>query len=133
MDPKRKPNILIVDDEPEFAELIGERLQRSGFKIQLSSSVSEACSKLSNQVFDCVLLDIRLKLRTGEMVVEYIRTNPKGFNYHTPIIIMSGFLEPSLIAKIGGVIQGALVKPIDGDLLIAKINSLVAAPSLKND
>lgn len=53
-------NLLIVDDEVTYAELLGERLSRKGFQVKVVHKASEAMTMLQKHNFDLALLDQRL-------------------------------------------------------------------------
>ena len=47
-------------------------------------------------------------------------------NYTTPILIVSGNLEPEILKKIRGKIQHILVKPFGNEAFIEKVKQLIA-------
>ncbi|WP_434511616.1 sigma-54-dependent transcriptional regulator [Desulfitobacterium sp. AusDCA] len=53
-------NLLIVDDEVTYAELLGEHLSRKGFQVKVVHKASEAMTMLQKHNFDLALLDQRL-------------------------------------------------------------------------
>ncbi|MEW6054999.1 MAG: response regulator [Bdellovibrionota bacterium] len=119
--------VLIVEDEKEFAETLAQRLGREGFRVQTTSKVSEASTKIKNQRFACILLDIKLEQGSGDQVVAIARMNKTGFNYKTPILIMSGALGKDTLSKIAKEIAGVLIKPFEQEALVTKMKQVIKA------
>ncbi len=95
-----------------------------GYKIHSSETAVDAINKLRNQKYDVVVLDYKLKKGTGEEVLAKMRT-AKQLNENTPTIITSGFLDKDLVARIGKLIQAALVKPYNLEQLETLIAKLI--------
>ncbi len=119
------PIILIIEDDPGFNSILQKSLVQKGYKILSSVSVIEAKAKLRNQKFDCILLDLHLEGGSGESIISTIRGNKKDANFASPVIVMSGFLEPDVVKRIVPMVQGMLVKPFDPSALFKKIESIL--------
>lgn len=52
--------VLIVDDEPDFAEALSERLRRDGYEAEAATGGSAAIARLRRETFDLVLLDVTM-------------------------------------------------------------------------
>lgn len=120
----RKKSILIVEDSPDIRDLFSEELCRSGYKTLSCPTVQEALRMLLNQKFDCILLDMRLEKGEGEQIVSTLRNDPRGYNYTTPIIVVSGELKLDLIARIRSQVSSFFVKPFDLPTVVAKVQSI---------
>ncbi|MCM2279550.1 MAG: response regulator [Oligoflexia bacterium] len=123
--------ILIVEDDNDLREALARFLADKGFRTVTSSKVTDALNKLNNQKFSCILLDIKFDYRGGDHVVEFLRTEESNPNHDTPILIMSGFLEPALIKRIGRLVNGILVKPFELPALLERLNSVLSAPTVR--
>ena len=55
-----KPTILVVEDEPSIAEVVGLYLQRAGYQVQTASDGKIATSMLEKGIPDLVILDLML-------------------------------------------------------------------------
>jgi DNA-binding response OmpR family regulator len=114
-------DLLLVEDNPELANLICAFLKKDGFSIINADSGEKALEFLEKEAFKIVLLDIMLPGIDGFTVCSCIRKN-----HNTPIIIMSAKVDKE--AKINGFTLGAddyIEKPIDVDILSAKISALM--------
>jgi len=56
----RSGHILVVDDEPEMAQMLAEILQRVGHKVETAGDGQEALERLAQQHYDLVLSDLRM-------------------------------------------------------------------------
>lgn len=115
-------DILIVEDNKEISELLGDFLKKEGFAVSVASTGEEALTKFGKYGAKIVLLDIMLPGMDGYAVCSEIRKNS-----NVPIFILSAKTEKD--DKLNGIILGAddyIEKPYDIDLLIAKIKGLFA-------
>ncbi|MCM2322126.1 MAG: response regulator [Oligoflexia bacterium] len=120
--------ILIVEDDQDLRETLAKYLTEKGFRAVSSSKITDALNKVNNQKFNCILLDIKFDYRSGDHVIEYLRSDDANPNHDTPILVMSGFLEPVLIKKIAKLVNGILVKPFEKQTLLDRINAVISAP-----
>ncbi|HEX2116169.1 MAG TPA: PAS-domain containing protein [Alphaproteobacteria bacterium] len=56
----RSGRILVVDDEPEMAQMLAEILQRVGHEVETAGDGQEALERLARQSYDLVLSDLRM-------------------------------------------------------------------------
>ena len=88
--------ILIVDDEPPVRDLFMDLFKREDCQPVACASGEEALAVLKKDVFDVVLLDIRLSGISGLEVLKNIRNVHKNL----PVIMITGFgFDEDLIAK----------------------------------
>jgi len=103
--------ILVVEDEHDTAELYGEMLQASGFRVVKAPDTKTAIGLLDREPPDAILLDIMMPDISGLEVAGYIRREPKLA--HIPVIIVSARTLPKDIQT--GLDAGArlyLTKPV---------------------
>ncbi|RLD00301.1 MAG: hypothetical protein DRI46_07720, partial [Chloroflexi bacterium] len=115
--------ILLIDDDPNLRESLGEVLRGEGYQVGFAANGEEGLAALKGESFDLVLLDIRLPGLDGEVVMREI------YNYHpeTEMIIISGYgsLESAITAIRLGVID-YFIKPYQvDDLLDAVCRALI--------
>jgi CheY-like chemotaxis protein len=120
-----KPWVLVVDDEAEFARLIALKFEGAGFRTLTCGKVPEAIHKLTNQKFDCIILDIRLEQGSGERVVDVLRSDDKTLNFSTPILLMSGHVDAGIVRRLATKISGVFVKPFESALMVDKVRRLL--------
>jgi CheY-like chemotaxis protein len=71
---KAKPIVLIVDDEPQNAELLEAYLGPQGYAVVTATSGEEALKKLSVHPVDVILLDVKMPGMDGFEVTRRVRS-----------------------------------------------------------
>ena len=124
--PQEQPWILLVEDEPDIAESITEVLTSNGYRVMHSARTADAITKLCNQLFACLILDMRLADgNSGEEIITYTRNSTKELNATTPIVVTSGHLDAELVKRIGHHVAGVLVKPFSPAMLLTKVQAAI--------
>lgn len=80
--------ILVVDDQPELAELIKTVLGEEGYVVSVCTEGREAIRMIESEMPAAVILDIMMPETDGFEVLRQLRTNPIG--QRLPVILMSG-------------------------------------------
>ena len=114
-------DILLVEDNEELAALIQTFLKREGYSVEVSASAEEAFRFLKEHKVKLLLLDIMLPGIDGFGFCAAIRKES-----NVPVIIMSARVDKE--DKMNGFALGAddyLEKPVDIDILLAKISALM--------
>ena len=115
--PEENPTVLVVDDDPQIRDSIGQLLRSMGMDIQLFASVSDFLKSDKPNGPTCLVLDVRLPGRSG---LEFQR-DLAAANRDLPIIFITGHgdIPMTVQAMKGGAIE-FLTKPFrDQDLLHA--------------
>lgn len=111
--------ILIVDDEPEIADLVSLYLQNENFTVYKFYSSIEALNCIEREKLDMAILDVMMPEMNGFELCKKIREH-----YHYPIIMLTAKGEE--IDKITGLTLGAddyIVKPFQPLELIARVKA----------
>jgi len=120
--------VLLVEDDQDLSETLETSLCNAGYEVIRASNLKGALLKLRNQEFFVVITDIKLQEDSGVDLVNLLRDDQKGnLNKKTPIIVISGFLDKEIAAKIRDKIQGAFVKPFPMDQLLSRLKALKTA------
>ena len=69
-------DLLIVDDEPEFRDLMVRRFTQVGWRVQGTETGEVALQLLSRREFDVAVLDMMLPGMTGLDVLAKIKEGP---------------------------------------------------------
>ena len=107
-----KPRVLVVDDEPDFVQLLEYNLLQQGFEVFTASNGIEALHQARRVLPDVVLLDLMLPDIDGFSVFEILRLQPS--TAVTPIIVISALNGPTVNGR--SIELGAdcfLRKPVD--------------------
>ena len=116
----RGRNVLVVDDEPDIAELIAGQLSPLDVRVTIAHGGEEAIELLRLDNFDAVTLDILMPGMDGFQVLQQIREDPELRN--TPIVFVSVFSGQQELAG-----EWAVTKPIDADELRNVLGAAVRA------
>ena len=81
------PTILIVDDEPDTAQMISMAIGLYGYQSVTAYTGLEALQQLDNWLPDAVLLDLMLPDLDGVEVARRIRAHPRAASL--PILVVS--------------------------------------------
>lgn len=114
-----KPEILIIDDEPQMRKLLEITLQSNGYLSKTAASAKEGLIISENHPPELILLDLGLPDDSGHNVLQKLRQW-----YTNPIIILSVQKNESEIIK--ALDNGAndyLSKPFRTGELLARIRS----------
>lgn len=114
--------VLLLEDDPLFADTLVDLLQESGFEVELSPNGQSALDKTFTQKFDLYLLDINVPLIDGITLLKELRDS----NDNTPAIFLTSHKDKEMLKK--GFVSGAddfLTKPFDTDELLLRINALL--------
>jgi DNA-binding response OmpR family regulator len=117
-------NILIVEDEPEIAQLIRETLERERFSCTIAQTGLQALAIFQQLQPDVIILDIMLPELDGLEVCTRIRQKP---GVKDPYILMLT-ARGEEIDRIVGLSTGAddyLVKPFSPRELVARVRALL--------
>jgi CheY-like chemotaxis protein len=103
--------VIVVEDEPDAAELFAEMMRVSGYRVLKTYSSTPAISLIGKEHPDVVILDIMMPDISGLEVLRFMRRDPKLKS--TPVIVVSARSMPSDIKE--GLEAGAtiyLTKPV---------------------
>lgn len=89
--------ILIVDDDIEMAQMMGEILQRDSFEILMAHDGIQAIEKSKREKIDLILLDIRMPFFSGFWFCDAFKQRPETKDI--PVVIVSALLDEDHIRK----------------------------------
>ena len=87
-----KPNVLLVDDDSEFTELIQFNLERQNCRIRVALNGADGLRLANENPPDVILLDLMLPDISGLMLCRILNQHPSTRD--VPIFILSA-LDPS--------------------------------------
>jgi len=116
--------ILIVEDDPDIAQLVAHYLAKAGFTTERISSGRDALASIAAKPPDLVVLDLMLPHVDGLEVCRLLRANEATAGI--PIIMLTARAEES--ERIVGLELGAddyLPKPFSPNELVARVRALL--------
>lgn len=116
--------VLLVDDERDFADVLAERMEGRGLKVDIAESGNEALERVKENSYDAIVLDLVMPEMDGIETLKRLLE----FNADLQVILLTG--QATLDKGIEAVKLGAvefLEKPADIDTLMGKIEQAQVA------
>jgi DNA-binding response OmpR family regulator len=118
---ERADHVLVVDDDAEIRKLLGEYLERNGFRVSLATDGAEMRRALERSRPDLVVLDLMLPGESGLTLCRDLRVESS-----LPVIMLTARAEE--VDRIVGLEMGAddyVPKPFDPRELVARVRSVL--------
>ncbi|WP_117191590.1 response regulator [Rhizobium terrae] len=124
-------SILCIDDETELRQILVEELEDAGFKTFQASNGREGLDMLIAKWPDLVICDISMPVMNGHELLAEIQVNYPEFA-RTPFIMLTALADrENMLSGLQGGAEAYLTKPVDFDLLMAKVVGCVTR--IEND
>lgn len=95
--PRRKPTVLIIEDEAMLAEMYATKFAMEGFAVDKALDGAAGLAKIKDLQPDIVLLDIIMPKLDGFAVLKSIRADPAL--KQTPVILLTNLGQDDDIRK----------------------------------
>ncbi len=125
-------NILIVDDERDIRELIGDILKDEGYAIRLAGNSDDCMAAINDELPSLIILDIWLK--DSRMDGIDILKSVKRDNPDVPVVIISG--HGNIEIAVAAIKQGAydfIEKPFNIDQLMVVVSRAMETARLRRE
>ncbi len=124
---KKPPQILVVDDEPNLIELVGDVVKgKIDCHVLSAKDVAEARKIMETTHVELLVADVHLPDGNGTQLVSALRKH----NPQASAIVITG--EPSVDRAISAIREGAvdfLPKPFDAEALVSRVNKALEKQS----
>ncbi|GMV44607.1 MAG: hypothetical protein AMXMBFR66_00050 [Pseudomonadota bacterium] len=114
--------ILLVDDSKTELFHLSQILGKRGFAVRTAENGEEALRRLAEDKPDLILMDVVMPGQNGFQLTRTITRDPRWAD--VPVIMCTSKGQET--DRVWGMRQGArdyIVKPVDGDELLAKIRA----------
>jgi DNA-binding response OmpR family regulator len=114
--------ILLVDDDTDFVELLGRRLEAAGYAVVMACDGREGLIKAQASSPDLVLLDLQMPVMDGFDALRELKSSPKTATI--PVIVLSGQGERKNLFRaeqLGA--DDFVVKPFAWEALLAAVRA----------
>ena len=115
---KLAANVLLIDDEEQFLEVLGERLETRGLKVNTVTSGEDALTLIDDKNYDAIILDLAMPGIDGIETLKLLKEK----NPDLEIIMLTGHatVQKGIEAmKLGA--EDFLEKPVALDQLYSVI------------
>ena len=102
--------VLIVDDDPDFCDVLRDFLRSKGFEVAITLSGERALLAYMQEIPDVVLLDIQMPGPHGLEILRELKVLDQGAN----VIIVTAIEDDEIVMR--AMADGALdyiIKPVD--------------------
>ncbi len=124
---KSQKTILVVDDEPHIRQLLRQELEAEGYQVKDAKDGMDAIKQVKEGRPDLIIMDVMMPNISGFDLAAVLKNDPDTTGI--PTIVLSILQDPERGYRLG--IDRYLSKPIDTDLLLKDIKSLLAQGSSK--
>jgi two-component system, OmpR family, response regulator CpxR len=112
---RRRPSVLVVDDDEAIRQVVSEVLLDEGYEVVCAENGVQALRELHKEhPPDLVLLDLMMPVMSGWEVLEQLQSNDELS--HIPVVVVSAMTAPG--------VQEHLSKPIDLEHLLSTVGRL---------
>jgi len=115
--------ILIVDDIADNLFLLQTILEEEGYSVDVADSGRVALEQITNHPPDLVLLDVMMPEMNGIEVAQRIRQNTEL--PYIPILLITGYTDFAAGDGFEACADGFIQKPINFDVLLNHIRSIL--------
>ncbi len=121
---------LVIEDEPQFAQILFELAHELHYKCLVAQDAEEGLALVQSLRPDAILLDMRLPDQSGLMVLDHLKEDPT--TRHIPVHVVSAhdyhdYKDKAL--QMGAI--GYIIKPVKREALKAAFNKIEAKLSQK--
>ncbi len=114
--------VLLVEDDEDNRELMGEVLQDAGYEVVLADSGAAGLRTLAEHSIDVVVTDVGMPGMGG---LEVARA-AKEIAPTVPVVVVTGYADREDIASARGrEVDAVLVKPVDPEALTSVVEQMV--------
>lgn len=117
-----KKKVLVIEDEPIIAEMMGILLEVGGYKVISLSDTTQARKKLKEQNVSLVLLDLQLRGENGQSLCTFIKGSDDL--KHVPVVLVSANKDLGKICKECGA-DACIAKPFEIEDFMDKVKKFI--------
>lgn len=107
-------SILIIDDDKDILETLGDVLQEKGYRVKTAKTGKEAIMRARERFYDITLIDLKLPDMSGITVLRIFQLKyPKMIK----IIVTGNTTQQNTMDALNLGANGYIVKPVDHERL----------------
>ena len=121
---EERPLVLVAEDDNKTLRLVGQVIQRGGYRAVLASNGVGAVKLLKRARPDLIILDLRMPRMDGFQLLELLKKYETSASI--PVVVLSGsssLFDIDRALRLG--ISDYLVKPISPRKLLQKVQELL--------
>ena len=118
---KRKPRVLVLDDDPSMQRLIAALLKREGYRVDMFLTGRDALRSLEKIDYDVLLLDLMMPHEGGMTVIRELRHKKPELLARALVLSAS---SQGVISTVKDEVAGVVRKPFQPPELIGAIQRI---------
>jgi CheY-like chemotaxis protein/two-component sensor histidine kinase len=126
---RSRPLVLVVEDNPQAAEILARHLDDGGFRIRIARTGPEALTMARDLKPMAITLDILLPEVDGWEVLNRLKADEATRNI--PVVVVSVIDNPALGRALGAF--DYFVKPVDGKALLSRLGEYTFATKVESE
>jgi len=123
-----RPVVLLIDDERALREMLHLVLDLQGFEVLEGADGASGVARLRERAGEvcAVILDVQLP---GELSGAETLAQIRAFDADVPVLLCTGFVREDELARMRMLtVDDVLLKPVDVNALLARLELLAQAP-----
>jgi DNA-binding response OmpR family regulator len=122
-----RKRILLVDDNPSFAEILSLNLEAAGYQVVIAGDGLEALNLARKEHPDLILLDLMLPYMDGHKTCKLFKMD-KGLKCVPVIMITSRNTDEDRAKALTVGADGFISKPAEIDTILTTVAQLISSP-----
>ena len=115
---KRKPRVLLLDDDPSMQRLVASLLKREGYRVDVFLTGRDALRSLESREYDVLLLDLMMPHEGGMTVIRELQKKKPEMLQRALVLSAS---TQSVIGTVEAEVAGVVRKPFETLDLISAV------------
>jgi len=122
---KVRKKVLVVEDEPSCARMVGMRLESVGYEVHIANDAYTGTKEILKGDYQLMILDLMMPAGGGFAILERMRNFPSKCN--TPVVIITGKPIDDDVKSTAQKyhVSAIFSKPYNNKIFVRKITSLV--------
>ena len=116
---KRKPRVLLLDDDPSMQRLVAALLKSEGYRVDVFLTGRDALRSLETREYDVLLLDLMMPHEGGMTVIRELRKKKPEMLERALVLSAS---PQSVIGVVKDHVAGVVKKPFEAPELIGAVH-----------
>lgn len=115
-------SVLVIEDEPEFADYLRRGLTYDGYQVRLAYSAETGLEEIRRSQPDLIIFDVMLPVMDGFTACRRLRES----GYTGPVLMLTA--RDAIYDRVTGLDSGAddyMAKPFDFEELLARLRALL--------
>ena len=124
--------VLVVDDQAENLDLLTEMLEGEGYEVETARDGLEAVTRALSSPPDVILMDVSMPGLNGVEACRRLKSEAR--TRLVPIVLVTGLqAREDRLAGMAAGCDDFVTKPVDSELLLARVRNMVRTKSLLAD